>query len=232
MDNVFYASPRDFAENRATIAISGQEAHHITKVLRKKEGDIIIVADGEGKHFRCTITLTTRQQVIASCLEEQSRPKPVTRKTLALGVLKKRDRLEFAVEKAVELGATEICLFDAVHSERNRLKEDRIELVITSAFKQSGRFWMPKLTVLGSLEEVLLQYPDHEVVMAHEKVKVAEPVIPEKDAFLLLIGPEGGFSDPEVTLIEKTGGTLVSLGQNRLRAETAVTALLSFLLFR
>lgn len=232
MDNIFYAPPESFSDNRTTVTISGQEAQHITKVLRKREGDVICVADGVGRHFRCSIAMTTRQQVLATCLEEQNRAPSSTKKVLALGALKKRDRLEFAIEKAVELGATEICVFNAEHSERNRLKEDRLELVVTSAFKQSGRYWMPQVTLLDSLEEVLNHYVGFKPIMAHEKVEVKQPEFSDDQELLLLVGPEGGFSDSEVGLIESTGGLLISLGMNRLRAETAVSAILSLLLFR
>ena len=232
MDNIFFASPQQFTPDNKTVTITGQEAQHIAKVLRKREGDEITVANGVGSHFRCIISLITRQHVQANCLEEETRPHPQNQKILALGSLRKRDRLEFAFEKAVELGATELCLFEADHSERSRIKADRLEMVLTSAFKQSGRFWLPKLTMLDSLEQVLLRFSDFEAVMAHEKVEVAQPVIPKNKNVLLLVGPEGGFSDFEVELVEKAGGALISLGENRLRAETAVTALLSLFLFR
>ena len=231
MDNIFYAAPDDFSENRTTVTIRGQEAHHISKVLRKKVGDTICVGDGAGQRFRCSIMSVTRQSIMAECLERREEKASDYKKILALGALKKRDRLEFAIEKAVELGATEICLFNADHSERSRVKEERLQLVINSAFKQSGRFWLPDVLVMDSLQEVLRHYDDCLPVMAHEKEAVKPPAIPHERNILLLVGPEGGFSEAEVEQAVKSEAHLISLGKHRLRAETAVTAILSQLLF-
>ena len=232
MDNLFFCEPEHISEDRKQLILTGQEAIHCSKVLRKRTGDRLSVADGAGSHYSCTITMSTKQQVFASIDEAITQDLPDRKKVLALGSIKKRDRLEFAIEKAVELGATELCLFNSDHSERTRINEDRTRQQIISAFKQSGRFWLPDLRVKDSLEEVLAEYADLQAVMAHEKTKVQEPGFPAESDLLLLVGPEGGFSPRETNLVESSGGMLISLGANRLRAETAVTAILSLLLFR
>lgn len=231
MENVFYAAPSQFSEGNTAVVLEGQEAHHISKVLRKKEGDEITVANGQGSHFKGTIRGISRQQVFADCTSHEFREPSKVKKTLALGIIKKRDRLEFAIEKAVELGATEICLFQAERSERTKLKQERLELLVISAFKQSGRFWLPKINVLPAIEDVLFSYPDHEMIMAHEEKEVQPPIFPLSRHLLLMVGPEGGFSRKETMLVQNAGGRLISLGKNRLRAETAVTAILSQVLF-
>ncbi len=230
MDNHFYVEEPSLHE-LDYIELTGQEAKHASKVLRKKEGDTIILMNGKGCKATAIIQSLQKNTVSLSIQSYELRKEPATKKVLALGVIKIRDRFEFAIEKAVELGATTICLFDAEHSERTRIKEDRLEAIIQSAFKQSGRWWMPGLTAKPDLKSVLFEYADHEMIMAHEKVEVEKPSVSEKKEKLLLVGPEGGFSESEVNLVKEAGGKLISLGPHRLRAETAVTAILSQFLF-
>ena len=231
MDNIFYAPP-DWFHQEYSVQIQGQEAQHISKVLRRVPGDSIEVANGAGDIFSCEIAEITRQTVTARCVEKHSQHIPQKKKILALGTIKKRDRLEFAVEKAVELGAWEICLFDADHSERSKINTNRVEAIIVSAFKQSGRYWLPKFVFKRSLDKVLEYYGGHKVIMAHEKTSTDQhPQMLSSAENLLLVGPEGGFSEREVGLTEENGGEFISLGKNRLRAETAVTAILSQYLF-
>ncbi len=231
MDILFYAPAEDF-ESNLKVELKGQEATHISKVLRNGIGDTISVANGNGEIFSCEITEINRHSVIARCITSSTLLEPAIKKILAFGIIKKRDRLEFAVEKAVELGAWEICLFNADHSERTKINKERLEMLITSAFKQSRRSWLPKLKLFDSIDDVLQYHVEANIVMAHEKVdQVSRVEELKKGGNVLFIGPEGGFSDREVQLIEEKKGNIVSLGANRLRAETAVTALLSQYLF-
>jgi len=231
MNNIFYAPSSAFIDQEI-VEITGQEALHINKVLRHKIGDIILLADGDGARFEVEITDFTKRTVVAKKLTTNCEARPSKKKILALGVIKKRDRLEFAIEKAVELDAWEICLFNADHSERTKLNEERIHTQIVSAFKQSGRYWLPKLIVLNSLNEVYEHYTNSEFIMAHEETEVnKKPNSLTANQTILLVGPEGGFSNREVELNRKNGGKFVSLGKNRLRAETAATAFLSQFLF-
>lgn len=232
MKNIFYASTSDF-NGEVSVEIKDQEATHITKVLRHKIGDSILVADGEGSRFRADITGINKRSVVASIKEKTERAIPAKKKILALGILKKRDRLEFALEKAVELGATEICLFSSDHSERSNTKEDRMRTIILSAFKQSGRYWLPEVNVLSSLDEVFSTYKSSNFIMAHEEIEVSDqPKALTSNQTVFLVGPEGGFSKREVELNGEKGGEFVSLGKNRLRAETAALAFLSQYLFQ
>lgn len=232
MENIFYASTSDF-NGEISVEIKGQEATHISKVLRHKVGDSILVTDGEGSRFSVDIMEINKRSVIGNIRKKSVQPVPEKKKVLAMGVIKKKDRLEFALEKAVELGASEICLFNSDHSEKSNSKEDRLKTIILSAFKQSGRYWLPELVVLNSLDEVFSTYSDSSFIMAHEEVEASnQPKALTATQSVLLVGPEGGFSKREVELNKEKGGDLVSLGVNRLRAETAVVAFLSQYLFQ
>ncbi|XWN35846.1 MAG: RsmE family RNA methyltransferase [Balneola sp.] len=230
--NFFYAPSENWKDDRSEIEIIGQEAIHISKVLRNKIGDLITVLDGAGSSSKCEIIDISKKSVQLKVLETNSEKEPAIKKILAFGTIKKRDRLEFAIEKAVELDAWEICVFDADHSERSRLNEERLQTQIVSAFKQSGRFYLPELVIKRSLDEVLEQYKEHSILMAYlgegETDTPSELKDPEN---LLLVGPEGGFSKREADLAKRKGAQFISLGKNRLRAETAVVAFLSQFLF-
>lgn len=231
MNNIFYAPTSSFTD-KDTVEITGQEALHINKVLRHKVGDSILIADGEGARFEVEITEITKRAVLAKKLTTTCQAAPTKKKVLALGAIKKRDRLEFAIEKAVELDTWEICLFNSDHSERSKLNEDRIQTQVVSAFKQCGRYWLPKLITLKSLDEVYAHYSGSDFIMAHEEIDVSlQPKKLKTEQTILLVGPEGGFSSREVALNKEKNGAFVSLGRNRLRAETAVTAFLSQYLY-
>ena len=230
--NFFYAPPENWKDDESEVEITDQEAIHISKVLRNKVGDQVYVVDGIGNRSKCEISEISKKSVQLKVLETSSQEEPTTKKVMAFGAIKKRDRLEFAIEKAVELDAWEICVFDADHSERSRLNEERLQTQIVSAFKQSSRFYLPKLVIKRSLDEVLEQYKKHSILMAYlgeEEADIPSELNPEGN--LLLVGPEGGFSEREADLAKSKGVQFITLGKNRLRAETAVVAFLSQFLF-
>ena len=230
--NFFYAPPENWKNDRSEVEITDQEAIHISKVLRNKVGNKAFVVDGIGNRSKCEITEISKKSVKLKVLETSSQEEPTTKKVMAFGAIKKRDRLEFAIEKAVELDSWEICVFDADHSERSRLNEERLQTQIVSAFKQSGRFFLPKLVIKRSLDEVLEQYKEHSILMAYLGEEEADiPSELKVSENLLLVGPEGGFSKREAELAKNNGAQYITLGKNRLRAETAVVAFLSYYLF-
>lgn len=229
MEYLFYTHPDQIHES-GWLEIEGQEAAHILKSLRFRSGDKIMVADGAGNHYRCEIADTAKNSLRCKVMEVLTLPEPEVKKILCLGVIKKRDRLEFAIEKAVELGAAEICLFESDHTERSRVNKERVQKLVLSAFKQSKRAWLPDVVYKSSLDEVLSYYSGYTAYMA----AVGADGILETDASsglnIFLVGPEGGFSDREVALAQEKDVQLVSLGPYRLRAETAALTVLARLI--
>ncbi len=228
--NLFYVP--EISRNDEQVIIEGQEARHISKVLRYNVGDVITVANGTGARCNCEIVQITKNNVTAEIIDQKKVSIPLIKKVMAFGAIKTRDRLEFAIEKAVELGAWEICIFDSDHSERSRINEERVHTQIISAFKQSCRYFLPKLIIKDSLESVLAQYRDYKPRIAYvgDDVQSETPGELDDPLNLLLVGPEGGFSDREVELCKKNNAQFIDLGKNRLRAETAVAAFLSYYL--
>ncbi|MDX1671363.1 MAG: RsmE family RNA methyltransferase [Balneolaceae bacterium] len=223
--NIFYAPPGQIHED--TLEITGREAHHASRVLRYGEGDAITVVDGEGGWFEGEVGNVYEDILLVKISKREKRERPLPRRILGLAIIKKRDRLEFAVEKAVELGASEIALFRSEHTVKGSVNIDRIESIALSAMKQSLRCWLPEIRQLDSLDAVLQHYADCDILAAHEKSGVESDIPGDSSgSYLLLVGPEGGFADGEIKNIESSGGRIVSLGKYRLRAETAAIVFL------
>lgn len=226
--NIFYASPEQIWADR--IELTGQEAKHASKVLRYREGDAITIVDGQGGWYEGKIGRILRDTIQIRVDNKTFNEPPEPRIVMAMGIIKKRDRLEFAVEKAVELGVSELILFRSEHTIKENVRMDRLESTILSAMKQSLRAYLPSISVHGSLQKVVENYKDTQILVAHEKQE-GEPGIPVKfrntNNLLLLVGPEGGFAENEISLLMEYNAKIISLGSNRLRTETAVAAFLS-----
>lgn len=201
----------------------------MVSVLRYREGDDILVTDGIGHRYEGVIRSTRKNEVLVEVKESSFEEPSVRDVTLALGVIKKRDRLEFAVEKAVELGVNRIALFRGDHTEKGKVRMDRVEATVMSAMKQSLRVWLPSVEIYESLDELLEKRASSLFVVAdqkstNEKLNLSD----DENEVVLLVGPEGGFSKreeafwgPDSDLNMKT----VLLGEKRLRAETAAVVM-------
>lgn len=225
--NIFYAPKEQvFGE---IIELGDQEAKHAAKVLRYREGDSIVIVDGEGGRYHCEIKQVNRAVLKAKIQEKEQVPISNPLKVLAMGLVKKRDRLEFAVEKAVELGVSDIALFRSRYTVKDNVRMDRLEATILSAMKQSLRAWLPGVTFYDSLEDIMEHYSDYRVLLAHKAGKDTEqlPDLEGTERLLALVGPEGGFSQQEIEFAKEIGAESVSLGNYRLRTETAAITLLS-----
>lgn len=229
--NIFYCPSSQINGNIADLG--EQEARHVSKVLRYSEGDRITFVDGEGGWYEGKISQILEKSVFIKIASQQKIPKYSPFIILGMGIIKKRDRLEFAVEKAVELGAGKICLFRSEHTVKENVRIDRLQATALAAMKQSLRAWLPEIQIYNSLEDLFESHQSTPCLVAHEKVNaetsLSSVVDKEEklDEVLLLVGPEGGFSSEEIDLVQQKGGRLISLGDYRLRTETAVLALLS-----
>lgn len=229
--NIFYAPPDQILENR--LKLSGREARHAAKVLRYRRGDKITVVDGMGGWYEGKISQIGDQKVEVHIISSQQRPPVSPNTAVAMGIIKKRDRLEFAVEKAVELGAAEIAIFRGDHSVKQNVRLDRLKSTAISAMKQSLQAWLPGVRAFSTLNGLMEHYSGYTIRAAHKSGKkfLAGKPTSDGDDFLLVTGPEGDFSSEELQLLQKQKTKFISLGKRRLRAETAaITFLNSFLL--
>ncbi|HET8839194.1 MAG TPA: 16S rRNA (uracil(1498)-N(3))-methyltransferase [Flavobacteriaceae bacterium] len=210
--------------NSKEISFDREESKHISKVLRKKEGDILKVTNGKGVLFNMEIIQFQNHRLTGKILEyEVEKPKPY-QLHLAVAPTKMNDRFEWFLEKATEIGVDEITPILCDHSERKNIKKDRFERVLQSAMKQSLHYTLPILNDLTPFSEFVKTAKNDQLFIAHceeqQKFSLQTMVNPMKNSSIL-IGPEGDFSAQEIDLALQNGFSAVSLGNSRLRTETA-----------
>ncbi len=202
-----------------------EEAQHATKVLRLKVGDEIRLTDGKGNFYDAKISEIHNKVCGFSIIKKTEIPQKNFRIHIAIAPTKNIDRIEWFVEKAVEIGIDEITPVICQCSERKVLKEERLEKIIVSAMKQSLKAYNTKLNPLCSVRDVITQSDYTQKFIAHcdddnEKNELKDICKTNTDT-LILIGPEGDFSAEEISLAKKNGFRTIALGKSRLRTETA-----------
>lgn len=209
---------------QGVLHLDADESRHVVKVLRKKQGDRISLTDGNGFFYEATINDPDPREctfVINKKFQEQPKNFVIH---IGISPTKNADRIEWFVEKAVELGIDEITLLKCDHTERQHLKTDRLEKMAISAMKQSLKARLPLIHPITSFRNIIQTAGPVEKYIAHvdnENANQLKNLIAAGSSYLVLIGPEGDFSDEELTLAENQGFKKISLGPSRLRTETA-----------
>ena len=206
-------------------ALEAEESRHCVKVLRKQAGDVIHIVDGRGTFYESKITEANPKQCHFEILQQWQEPPKSYHVHVAIAPTKNLDRTEWFVEKAVEIGVDAISFIQCAHSERRVLKLERIEKKAIAAMKQAQRATLPLLHPLVLLPAFLQQAdPETQRFMAYvdpsnplHLFQAAEP----HRRYVVLVGPEGGFSPEEVALAQQQQFGVVGLGDYRLRTETA-----------
>ncbi len=214
----------DIDETTESFSFDKEESKHIIKVLRKKDSDILHVTNGQGLLFETEITLASDNKCIVSVLSIKKSPEPKFRLHLAVAPTKMNDRFEWFLEKATEIGIQEITPIICDRSERKVINLERFEKIVLSAMKQSNEMFLPKLNDAVSFKEFIKQKNQGLQFIAHceetDKKSLKESLQPNENV-TLLIGPEGDFSEKEITLAIENNYKPVTLGNTRLRTETA-----------
>ena len=201
-----------------------EEAHHIFHVLRSKSGENIQLTNGKGSLYTAKILEISKKTVTAEIIDEiKFQPRKNTLH-IAIAPTKNIDRLEWFIEKATEIGIEQITPLRCQRSERKEVKQERLEKVIISAAKQSGKAYFPNMNPIISFEKFIILNFNETKLIAHcdegEKKSLKEIFTHAADA-LILIGPEGDFVPKEIELAIANGFSSLSLGLSRLRTETA-----------
>ncbi len=201
------------------------ESRHIVKVLRKKTGDHLFITNGKGELFIAELIIADDKKCSINIVSVDKKPKPWNYNLhIAIAPTKNIDRFEWFLEKATEIGIDEITPILCDHSERKVIKMDRLNRIIESAMKQSLKFQLPKLNTLTLFSEFITQKHDDNLYIAHcedtDKQNLKLALEPSQNA-LILIGPEGDFSNSEIITAIQNGASPISLGESRLRTETA-----------
>jgi 16S rRNA (uracil1498-N3)-methyltransferase len=224
--HVFYTPD---LKNDTFYTLNEEESRHCNKVLRLSSGDQVFLVDGRGGLYEATIHSETKRnvtlEVTKSTREYQKRNHHLH---IAVAPTKNIDRLEWFLEKATEIGIDQITPIICAHSERKVIKEDRLQKVITSAVKQSLQAYHPILNPAITFEQLLGRDINAKKLIAHciedEQRQYIKDLIKPQDNYLILIGPEGDFSPQEIATALKNDYLPVTLGNTRLRTETAALA--------
>jgi len=202
-----------------------EESSHVIRVLRLKEGDAIEFVDGLGKRYKSHIIEAnlskTKLRILNSSKDHLSRDFSLH---IAIAPTKSTDRFEWFLEKATEIGIEEITPILCDHSERNRLRQDRLEKILIAAMKQSGRAFLPRLNPMMPVEEFLSKTAGDIKYIAHCRAdKGMVPKSPSQNmlSWIILIGPEGDFSPEEIVQAKENDYREISLGEATYRTETA-----------
>ena len=211
-------------EATETFSFDKEESKHIIKVLRKKDTDILFVTNGEGFLFKTEITLASDNKCTVKILSYEKIEPSKFKLHLAVAPTKMNDRYEWFLEKATEIGIHEITPIICDRSERKVVNLERFDKILLSAMKQCNQLYLPKLNEAISFKEFIKRKNDGLQLIAHceeTDKKTLKSILKPNEDVTLLIGPEGDFSEKEIALALENNYIPVSLGNTRLRTETA-----------
>lgn len=213
------------------VTLEKEQAHYLFNVLRQKDGNNIRLFEPASGEWLCEITNINKKQVVLNCVEQLRQPQKQQQEIHLYFAPIKKNRLDFLIEKSVELGVTYLHPIITEHTEVRKLNEERLNAQIIEAAEQCERLNLPKLYPLENLHNALENIDNNiNFYAAIERNKKTLNIhnldFTDKSAFV--IGPEGGFSENEISFLRSLENvTAISLGQNILRAETAALKILS-----
>jgi len=214
----------DITEETTQIIFPKEESKHIVKVLRKSVGDIMHITNGYGLLFTAEISVSDIKNCMAVVINKEKQEKRAYHVHLAVAPTKMNDRYEWFLEKATEIGIDSITPIICDNSERKTIKPERYEKILQAAMKQSLSCYMPKLNEAVSFKEFVSQTQSEQKFIAHceetDKKSLKKEIKPNQD-ITVLIGPEGDFSTKEIKQAIDANFIPVTLGNTRLRTETA-----------
>ena len=206
-----------------------EEAQHALKVLRLKEGDELMLMDGQGTFFEACVTVASGKHCCYEVTQKLPQERPWKgRVHLAIAPTKMMERMEWMAEKATEVGFDELSFLNCQFSERKVIRTDRIDKIVVAAMKQSRKAWRPLVNPMCTFAEFISRPREGKKFIAHcyeefPRVDLFDALMADVDgsAITMLVGPEGDFSSEEVRQALDYGFVGVSLGSSRLRTETA-----------
>ncbi len=219
---VFYA--KELRPEADAYTMDEPTSKYCIQVLRREKGQEVLLANGRGQKFTALITDDNRKKCALKIIACETVPAPAPVLRIAISFTKNASRIEWFLEKAAEIGVQNIIPLLTRRTEKEKFKAERLENILVSAMLQSQQFYLPALSAPLAFEQLVQENDTAQRFIAHclpeEKTHLQTAMRPGLDT-LLLIGPEGDFSPEEISLALEKGYKPVSLGNTRLRTETA-----------
>ncbi len=218
--------PSFYEENITATAgsytLSEETSKHCIQVLRMKVGEPLTLTDGKGNLYTAAIAKEDKRNCVVAIKGVKHTPKPAKHITIAMSLLKNANRFEWFLEKAVEIGVREIIPLISARTERQHFRYDRMHNIVVAAMLQSNQAWLPALHQPTMFDKVLgNQHAQKLIAHCEEGKKQTVLEAGAANNLIILIGPEGDFSSEEIALATQHGYIPVTLGNTRLRTETA-----------
>ncbi|MGC4058553.1 MAG: RsmE family RNA methyltransferase [Chitinophagaceae bacterium] len=217
----------------ALLSLHEDTAKHVVQVLRKKEGDLIQLNNGNGRTALATLTSAGKRHCEVHVQSPEQHAAPVTKLHLAVAFTKNASRNEWLLEKATELGVSSVTPLLSERTEREKFREDRARNILISAMLQSQQYYLPELYAPSTLKQIAERADINTLkLIAHcdpqsTRNPISKVLSAGKDAWIL-IGPEGDFSPAEIARMEASGFAGIALCEQRLRTETAAMAVCAY----
>lgn len=227
---IFMAVPFFYSEEIMTgtkhFVLEEDTSKHIVQVLRMQQGEALSLTDGNGNLYHASIADDNRKRCVVDINGETHTGRPPVSVTIAISLLKNTSRFEWFLEKATELGVTQIIPLICERTEKQHARMDRMKGILVSAMLQSQQCWLPVLSEPAKFNELLKKDTPGVKLIAHceddaSKNQLADVLVTNKGNKIILVGPEGDFSQKEINLALSRQYIPVALGNTRLRTETA-----------
>ena len=207
-----------------TFAMSEETSKHIVQVLRMRENENLIVTNGKGQVLTTRLIKANIKKAEVQVINKSNRPKILPQISIGISPTKNRNRFEWFLEKATEIGVSDIIPIICERTEKSNFRYDRMKNIVVSAMLQSRQAWLPILHQPVRFKEIIENHGYDNKFIAHciddEKNPLSSEAILKGDR-IILIGPEGDFTKEEVAAAVKNDYTAISLGETTLRTETA-----------
>ena len=222
------ALPFFFEENlssQSTFILSEETSKHVIQVLRMHKGEKLKMTDGKGQVLTSQIIYENKKATEVQFLSVEIQQAPTKKITIAISLIKNNSRFEWFLEKATEIGVTEIIPILCERTEKQHFRYDRMHNIVISAMLQSQQAWLPRLQPLTEFRKVVESRDDTQKFIAHcdddsERSRINR-INNLADSIIILIGPEGDFTKSEIDIAHQNHFVSASLGDTRLRTETA-----------
>jgi 16S rRNA (uracil1498-N3)-methyltransferase len=229
----FYINNYDPSES--AIVLNEETSKHIVQVLRMKTGEEVNLTDGKGNLLTAFIEDDHKKHCAVKVTDIKFTPLSTRKISIAVSLVKNSSRFEWFLEKATEIGVSEIIPLICERTEKQKFREDRMQSILISAMLQSQQSWLPVLHAPGLFKNIVKNTAYHQKFIAHcieeQKRNLADLANESLDSQIILIGPEGDFTKEEIDLAIDHHFIPVALGETRLRTETAAIVASTILKF-